>query len=178
MLEQGQATVTGSEAKESIMYLNFPTLGEFQLKWFQLLQPLVVTLPFNSQFSEQSSWISTGKNAHLKQNALPNNIHRHAHAKSLQSCPAISDPMDYTTPGTSVHGILQARILEWVAMPSSRDLPDPGVNSCLLHLLHWQADSLPWVPPGKPHIYRDKLYVCIYIYWNKHFTINIYPYCK
>ena len=37
-----------------------------------------------------------------------------------QSCPTLSNPMDHSLPGSSVHGILQARILEWVAMPSSR----------------------------------------------------------
>ena len=37
-----------------------------------------------------------------------------------QSCPAVCDPMDYSFPGSSVHGILQARILEWVAIPFSR----------------------------------------------------------
>ena len=42
------------------------------------------------------------------------------HAKSLQSCPTLCKPMDYSPPGSSVHGILQARKLEWVAMPSSR----------------------------------------------------------
>ena len=36
--------------------------------------------------------------------------------------------MDYSPPGSSVHGILQARILEWVAMPSSVGLPDPGIK--------------------------------------------------
>ena len=41
-------------------------------------------------------------------------------AKSLQSCPTLCDPMDCSPPGSSVHGILQARTLEWVAMPSSR----------------------------------------------------------
>ena len=46
-------------------------------------------------------------------------------AKSLQSCPTLCDPMDYSTPGSSVHGILQARILEWVAMPSSRGSSPP-----------------------------------------------------
>ena len=39
---------------------------------------------------------------------------------SLQSCPTLCDPMDSSPPGSSVHGILQARILEWIAMPSSR----------------------------------------------------------
>ena len=41
-------------------------------------------------------------------------------AQSLQSCPTLWDPMDSSPPGSSVQGILQARILEWVAMPSSR----------------------------------------------------------
>ena len=50
------------------------------------------------------------------------------------------DPMDCSPPGSSVHGILQARILEWVAMPSSRSLPDPGIEPRSLAL---QADSLP-----------------------------------
>ena len=42
------------------------------------------------------------------------------HAKSPQSCPALCDPMACNPPGSSVHGILQARILKWIAMPSSR----------------------------------------------------------
>ena len=42
-----------------------------------------------------------------------------------QSCPAVCDPMDFSLPGSSVHGILQARILEWVAMPTSRGSSQP-----------------------------------------------------
>ena len=42
------------------------------------------------------------------------------HAKSLQSCLAFCDPLDCSLPGSSVHGILQTRILEWVPVPSSR----------------------------------------------------------
>ena len=49
-------------------------------------------------------------------------------AKSLQSCPTLCNPTDRSPPGSSVHGILQARILEWVAIPSFRDLPDPGIE--------------------------------------------------
>ena len=48
--------------------------------------------------------------------------------KSLQSCLTLCDPVDCSPPGFSVRGILQARILEWVATPSSRDLLDPGVE--------------------------------------------------
>ena len=49
-------------------------------------------------------------------------------------------------PGSSVHGILQARILEWVAFPSPGDLPNPGIEPRFPAL---QADSLPTEPPGK-----------------------------
>ena len=41
-------------------------------------------------------------------------------AQSLQSCPTLCDPMDCSLPASSVHGILEARILEWIAMPSCR----------------------------------------------------------
>ena len=42
------------------------------------------------------------------------------HACCAQSCPTLCDPMDCTPPGSSVHGVLQARLLEWVAVSSSR----------------------------------------------------------
>ena len=44
---------------------------------------------------------------------------------ATQLCPTVWDPMDHSLPGSSVHGILQARILEWVAMPSSRGSSQP-----------------------------------------------------
>ena len=50
------------------------------------------------------------------------------HAKSLQSCLTLFDSMDYSSPGSSVYGILQARILEWTAMPSSRGSSQPTVE--------------------------------------------------
>ena len=57
-------------------------------------------------------------------------------------------PVDCSPPGSSVHGILQARILEWVAIPFSRVyLPDPGIEPRSLAL---RADSLPSEPPGNP----------------------------
>ena len=59
-------------------------------------------------------------------------------------CPTVFNPMNYSPPGPSVHGILQVRMLEWVAMPSSRESSQPkGSNPCLLCLLHWKDDSLP-----------------------------------
>ena len=54
-------------------------------------------------------------------------------------------------PDSSVHGIAQARKLEWTAVPSYRGIfLAQGSNPCLLPLLHWQVDSLPLPPPGKP----------------------------
>ena len=46
-------------------------------------------------------------------------MYAHVHAQLLQSCLTLCDPMDFSPPGSSVHGILQGRILEWVATPSS-----------------------------------------------------------
>ena len=61
-----------------------------------------------------------------------------------QLCPILCDPMDCSPPGSSVHKILQARVLEWVAISYSRGIfPTQGSNQSLLHHLHWQADSLP-----------------------------------
>jgi len=64
-----------------------------------------------------------------------------------QSCPTLCHPMNYSPPGSSAHGIFQTRILEWVAMPFSRDLPNPGIESMSPAL---QTDSLLSEPPGKP----------------------------
>ena len=72
------------------------------------------------------------------------------HAKLIQLCLTLCIPMDHSLFGSSVHGILQARILEWVAISSSRRSPGPGFKPRTHVYLHWQADSLPLVPPGKP----------------------------
>ena len=74
-------------------------------------------------------------------------------AKSLHFCLTFCDPMDHSSPGSSVHRILQAGILEWT-------------QGSKLHLsnLHWEADSLPLAPPRKPRcIYKN---FCIF-YLNK-----------
>ena len=62
-------------------------------------------------------------------------------------CPALCNPMDCCLPGSSVQGFFQARIPEWVTIPVSGDLPDPGIEPRSPAL---QADSLPSEPPGKP----------------------------
>ena len=57
-------------------------------------------------------------------------------------CLTHCDPMDCNPPGFSVYGIFQARILEWVAISSSRGIfPTQGSNQVLLGLLNWQEGS-------------------------------------
>ena len=55
-------------------------------------------------------------------------------AKSLQSCLTLCDPMEDSPPGFSVHGILQARILEWVAISSSRGSSQPRDRTCISYV--------------------------------------------
>ena len=65
-------------------------------------------------------------------------------AKLFQLCLTLCDPVDHGPPGSSVRRILQARILERVAMPPSGDLPNPGLD-----LLRWETGSSPLASPGK-----------------------------
>ena len=65
---------------------------------------------------------------------------RISHRLVAKSCLTPGNPMDYGLPGSSVHGILQAGILEWVAFPSPGALPNPGIK---LRSPALQADSLP-----------------------------------
>ena len=68
-------------------------------------------------------------------------------ATSLQLCPTLCDPMDCSPPGSSVHGILQERMIEWVAMPSSRGSSQPrdGTRVSCTTGGFFTAE-----PPGKP----------------------------
>ena len=71
-----------------------------------------------------------------------------------QSCLNLCDSMNCSPPGCSVHGTLQARVLEWVAISFSRGLPIQGLNlrfmQNLAFFLHWQVGSLPAELLGKP----------------------------
>ena len=74
-------------------------------------------------------------------------------AKSFQPCLTLGDPMDCSPPGSSIPGILQARITGVGCHALlQRIFPTQGLNQYLLSLLYWQAGSLPLAPPGKPPI--------------------------
>ena len=71
-------------------------------------------------------------------------------AKLLQSYLTLCNAMDCSLPGSSVHGILQAKYWSGLPFPSPGDLPDPGIELVsLTSNRHWQAGSLPLAPPGK-----------------------------
>ena len=88
------------------------------------------------------------------------NIYLCMHVRSVASVMSNScDPMDCSPPGSSVHGILQARILDWVAMSSSRGIfTTQGLNLHLLRILPCRWVFFPLAQPGKPFIY---IYVCL-----------------
>ena len=74
----------------------------------------------------------------------------YVHAKSLQSCPALRNSMHCNPPGSSVHGILQAKILEWIAMPSSRGSSQPRDQTCASCSCYIAGGFFTTEPLGKP----------------------------
>ena len=73
-----------------------------------------------------------------------------------QSCPTLCESMDLSSPGSSIHGILQAKVLEWVARLSPKDLPDPGIGLASPALAGWFFTT---VPPTKPSLENSWLTV-------------------
>ena len=73
--------------------------------------------------------------------------------KSLQSCLTHCNSMDCSPPGSSVHGILQARILEWVAMPSSKGSSQPRDRTVSLMFPALVGRLFTTEPPEKPNVY-------------------------
>ena len=67
-----------------------------------------------------------------------------------QSCPTLSDPMDYSAPGSSVHGICQARVLEWVAIAFSHEVPAAAAAAKSLQSCLTLCDPIDGSPLGSP----------------------------
>ena len=100
---------------------------------------------------------------HVCTNALhphPNNIHVHLKMLVIQSCPTLCDPKDCSLSGSFVHGILQARLLERIAIPFSRGSSWRGIKPGSSAL---QADSLLSEPPGKPNMHLGHLSSLLFI---------------
>ena len=93
--------------------------------------------------------------------------------KVAQSCLTLCDPMDWSLPDFSVHGILQARILEWVAIPFSRGSSQPRSPILLL-------GSLPSEPPGKPRQVRSLTNIPVWtgLKTNRRFFLEFPVFCS
>ena len=68
-------------------------------------------------------WDSPGKNTGVGCHFLLQHMKMKSETELAQSCPTLSDPMDFSLPGSSVHGIFQARVLEWDAIAFSERKP-------------------------------------------------------
>ena len=84
-----------------------------------------------------------------------------------QSCLTLCNPMDCSLPGSSLHGIFQARVLEWVAISFSRG-SSPSRDRTWVST--FQADALTSEPPGKPELK-------LYLFSNLFCSPTIHPYC-
>jgi len=73
-------------------------------------------------------WDSPGKNTGVGCHFLLQCMKVKSESEVAQSCPTLRDPMDYSLPGSSVHGIFQARVLEWVANWLLRKIPQVAIK--------------------------------------------------
>ena len=73
----------------------------------------------------------------------------------VQSCPILCDLMDCSPPGSSVHGIFQTRMPEWVPFPTPGNLPDLGIEPTSPSLSALPGSFFPTAPPGKPPVFHS-----------------------
>ena len=141
--EQSQFTqVTPRVVLWSLLYISSPWLGQEWEEWqlcpsgsvlgirgISMLLSGVRQTPVGSYHIWELPLWAVHRGSHVKAAACKWvlmvsknkwNVHACVSAKSLQSCPTLCDPVDYSLPGSSVHEILQARILEWVAISVSK----------------------------------------------------------
>ena len=99
----------------------------------------------------------TNPQGHANQNHKTSS-HTHQNVLCLcsvaQSHLTLCNPMDFSPPGSSVHRIFRARILEWVAISFSSDLPDPGIEPMSLASPTLAGSFFTTAPPGKPLLER------------------------
>ena len=97
-------------------------------------------------------WDSPGKNTGVGCHFLLQCMKVKSEGEVTQLCPTFCDPMYYSLPGSPVHGILQARILEWVASGNALLQEIFLTQGSNLSLLHCRHILLPYEPPGKPKV--------------------------
>ena len=84
-------------------------------------------------------WDSPGKNTEVGCHFLLQSMKVKSESEVAQSCPTLSDPMDCSLPGSSVHGIFQARVLEWGAIAFSKPIMPTSSYSLGCPLTSWKA---------------------------------------
>ena len=102
-------------------------------------------------------WDSPGKNTGVVCHFLLQCMKVKSENEVAQLCPTPSDLTDWSPPGSSVHGISQARILQWVAISFSRDLPDSGIEPATPACPALAGGFFTPEPPGKPSHYTNDL---------------------
>ena len=94
-------------------------------------------------------WDSPGKNTGVGCHFLLQCIKMKSESEVAQSCPTLCDPMDCSLPGSSVHGIFQARVLEWGAIAFSIALTNPlPFNQDVVDTVY----KMLWTPSGMSHM--------------------------
>ena len=106
---------------------------------------------------------NTWEDSFFKNNNQPNE----SEVLVTQLCSTLCNPMDCSPPGSSVHGIFQARILSGLPCPSPGDLSNPGIEPGSPEL---QADSLLTEPPGKLQNHTNKCEAMYHCGFNLHYS--------
>ena len=111
-------------------------------------------------------WDSPGKNTGVGCHFLLQRMKVKSESEVTQSCPTLHDPMDYSLPGSSVHGIFQARVLEWVAIAFSKiKLVNPKGDQSWVFIgrtdvkaetpIVWPPDAKSWLIGKDPDTWKD-----------------------
>ena len=124
LFSASQLLTSGGQSVGTLASSNeYSGLISFKIDWFDLLSVQLTLKSLLQHHNLQTSilrwWLALNCAVWLIGISIKVYIYIYIHAKSLHSCPTLCDPMGCSLPGSSVHGILQARVLEWVAMPSS-----------------------------------------------------------
>ena len=99
-------------------------------------------------------WDSPGKNTGVGCHFLLQCMKVKSKREVAQSCPTLSDPMDCSPPGSSIHGIFQARVLEWVPLPS----PSLIATQFQMKWIHYISLIQPWRTDTNTLLPKDQWY--------------------
>ena len=110
-------------------------------------------------------WDSPGNNTGVGCHFLLQCMKVKSEREVAQSCPTLCDPMDCSLPGSSVHGILQARVLEWgaIAFSGMRTHGRPNTSSCQRHQKSLGASERQWRASSYlPHVWTAVQQSCTF----------------